>query len=66
MWKTRCDCTKSGTPFNIEKVKNMFIKYFKSRLQVDFYRFGQDKFTELWGKHTTLFTTNKNGITFDF
>jgi len=66
IWKMRCDSGKNGTPFCNIKVKNMFIKDFKERLQVDFYRFGNDKFMETWGKHTILFTIHKSGIKFDF
>ena len=66
IWKVKCDSGKNGTPFCNIKVKNMFIKDFKERLQVDFYRFGNDKFMETWGKHTTLFTIHKSGIKFDF
>jgi hypothetical protein len=66
IWKMRCDCDMNGTPFCIKKAKNVIIKDFKERLQVDFYRFGHDKFIDLWGKHTILFTIHKNGIKFDF
>jgi hypothetical protein len=66
VWKIRCISSINNTTFTIEKVKKYFLNEFKRRLQVDFYRFGHDKFIDLWGKNTILYTINKNNLNLDF
>ena len=66
VWKARCNSSLSHTQFTIIQAKNIFVKNFKLRLKVDFYRMGLDDFIERWGKHTILYTVDTNGIHFDF
>jgi hypothetical protein len=66
VWKARCNSSLSHTQFTIIQAKNIFMKNFKLRLKVDFYRMGLDDFIERWGKHTILYTVDTNGIHFDF
>ena len=67
VWNIRCTSSLNNTKFDYKKVKKHFLKQFRFRLKVDYYRFGNDKFIEKWGKRTTLFTVDvRNGLKLDF